>query len=164
MREHKFKAVDKNNIVIGPFTLEQISEIGKSLAWENLTWLEFTGLHDRHGEEIYEGDVVLCVGNPGSIADPDCKHGFGEDCNCRMVTVYDLLVGIIIFRNIEYSLDYSKKFGWVSNIGNVDKQFKSFKKRASLGDMNNSLLGFSYYEVIGNKFKNPELLHKPNRG
>jgi len=57
MREIKFRAIDKMG-VWWYFTLEDF--VKKSIAITDAleNWCQFTGLHDKHGKEIYEGDIL----------------------------------------------------------------------------------------------------------
>lgn len=59
-REIKFRAWNRKIKVFIYWTLDQMFKT-KSVTDEEFgdnDWMQFTGLHDRNGKEIYEGDVV----------------------------------------------------------------------------------------------------------
>ena len=62
MREIKFRAWDKENkkIIddITPSTVEFYGSLNK--CFQNTTLMQYTGLKDKNGKEIYEGDFIAC--------------------------------------------------------------------------------------------------------
>lgn len=56
-REIKFRAWDNVDYMSSPFTLKDIQE-GKIQFTEEAKIMQFTGLRDKNGKEIYEGDIL----------------------------------------------------------------------------------------------------------
>ena len=95
--------------------------------------MQFTGLHDKNGKEIYEGDILMyrnnmSVKNPGVPFDSYHKVCFGE---------YDFG---------EYE-DQEDGYGWYKQDIDVENYGSSLTPISS-----------DLYEVIGNIHENPELL------
>lgn len=66
-REIKFRAwCPKQLEMYDPFTLEEaINFSGPVLNRKDDVIMQFTGLYDKHGKEIYEGDILKTVFNTG---------------------------------------------------------------------------------------------------
>ena len=60
MRITKFKAWDREHGMGKPFTLQEAIEDSDPgfHSTEGITYLQFTGLLDKNGKEIYEGDIL----------------------------------------------------------------------------------------------------------
>jgi len=66
MLEIKFRAWDGRNIRTD-FYLDS----------KEMIVMQFTGFIDRHGKEIYEGDIVRCYDGAGEISEDDSDTGIG---------------------------------------------------------------------------------------
>lgn len=61
MREIKFRAYNTKEKTMGdPFTLQTAigSRLHDGVDTEGVEYMQFTGLHDKNGKEIFEGDIV----------------------------------------------------------------------------------------------------------
>ena len=104
--------------------------------FDKIELMQYTGLKDKNGKEIYEGDIVKFEG-----------HGYISNVQC----------GEVIFKNgcfgIEYITDIARKYGW-------DKTFHQIGKTEKWVDMNASGTITYTYEAIGNVYQNRELLEE----
>jgi uncharacterized phage protein (TIGR01671 family) len=103
---------------------------------------QFTGLHDKDGKEIYEGDIIcLC-------------HFFVQYCPYESKPIrgaYDVEVDkdelnttVLYKRN--YVVEFRPNRGWIVRNGSVHHSLRSYA-------------GVAYGKVIGNIIDNPNLLN-----
>ncbi|EIX0104584.1 hypothetical protein MG062_000579 [Listeria monocytogenes] len=104
MREIEFRAWDKevkemdyNPSVIEIWQNKPINEQFRLESEEKLVWMQYTGLKDKNGKKIFEGDIVNCkffdrmVGDiAGVINFIDCVWAVSDFKNKRLYQLIDV--------------------------------------------------------------------------
>ena len=82
MRELKFRAWDKVNkiyiyVTLGDLICGACTETGdKKLSGNEQIWEQYTGIKDKNGRKIYEGDIV--AEHNGDVTGQIIQHASGE--------------------------------------------------------------------------------------
>jgi len=139
-REIKFRAWDKENncmyewdVLSKRNNFMEALEMNKENLWE---LMQYTGLKDRKGKKIWEGDIVRVLYSGWPSKPEDDKRTLEE----YLVSLSS--VGRVIYQAPKFVIDFGKRKYWDNNIGsfNVDP--------------------YGFIEVIGNVYSNPELLEE----
>ena len=135
-RQLKFRAWDKDykemldNIIIYQGEVYK-NTMPVAVSPLNAELMQYVGFKDKHGKEIYEGDILR---HTVEIIETDGSVEVAESC-------YEVLfkMGCFITRTLD----------------GCYPEYETFAERFSIGDGVNRL---SDAEIIGNVYENPELL------
>ena len=112
MRELKFRCwFPKTERMTKPFILGQlIEQIENTREEENGVYLQFTGLTDKNGIEIYEGDIVAYLGKGEEVVEFDNgSFMVGLDGELPALLSSQIKCGCEIIGNIYENKDLLKK-------------------------------------------------------
>ena len=112
----------------------------RRVGFDDIELMQYTGLKDKNGKEIYEGDIIIECSEDG---DYFLKLiGFGNDDK----EYSSILTGFKIIRGIELDLYFEE------NKFQGKHAYLLEKYKIKIEDE------WIYFQLIGNKHENPELL------
>jgi len=165
MREIKFRAWDKRTrkmVETGFHVLGEVTafdllyqygmEHGKRknepgiLRMNSFILMQYTGLHDKNGKEIYEGDIISYPDTESDYVDV----GIGVGLKCAEMSCYGFAPVVFALGTFGLDCDGGESLG---------RGFHSF-------EWITDTYGFTFkeLEVIGNIYENPELAEAQKEG
>ena len=137
MKETKFRVWDRDLKAFREYTGTNYEgqSINKLFQDKSLIFLQYIGIQDKNGVEIYEGNIVESTSN---FIDLETEEPTGEIC----IAIYEIIYldGNAQFTTKSIKSQYPN--GYINRLGIRQEQMSK------------------YYEVIGNIYENPELLKR----
>ena len=152
MREIKFRAWDGKKMH-QVSTLSYLGDTVKYLGGYKEHWgndiMQYTGLKDKNGKEIYEGDLLF--------VDEEVEHYGGEtDTDGTVYEPFDVTTKFYVEVFWQGDID-GYMFGWYGRGRSLSDGVGDLENSTWEGD-DNLIENWSKFEVIGNIYENPEIV------
>ena len=181
MREIKFRAWHPESKSMTVFDLEKASKdqyiashvcalLSNTHSEGEDLMMQFTGLTDKNGVEIYEGDIInICFTSDSGVFVHDGVYTVSNSSIGGLEFEFKKLLWVSFgYNQYPRSMTLNEKYGGLSTVYGNDKinliandQYISNVEASNTYPFNNEKeLSFCsrYFEIIGNIYENPELL------